>query len=92
MLRCGKSHGELGSSHISQKRICAACPFNLRGEVVGVTNMKITFGEGLGFAIPVEQVKFFLTHRDAYAYDADNPSNAYRYLRHQVEQPNRRRG
>lgn len=54
--------------------------FNLRGEVVGVTNMKITFGEGLGFAIPVEQVKFFLTHRDAYAYDADNPSNAYRYL------------
>ena len=54
--------------------------FNLRGEVVGVTNMKITFGEGLGFAIPVEQVKYFLGHRDAYAYDADNPSNAYRYL------------
>ncbi|MBI5801467.1 MAG: trypsin-like peptidase domain-containing protein [Verrucomicrobia bacterium] len=54
--------------------------FNLRGEVVGVTNMKITFGEGLGFAIPVEQVKFFLHHRDAYSYDADNPSNAFRYL------------
>lgn len=54
--------------------------FNLRGEVVGVTNMKITFGEGLGFAIPVEQVRFFLEHRDAYAYDAENPSNAYRYL------------
>ena len=28
--------------------------FNLRGEVVGVTNMKITSGEGLGFAIPVD--------------------------------------
>lgn len=54
--------------------------FNLRGEVVGVTNMKLTFGEGLGFAIPVDQVKYFLDHRDAYAYDADNPSNAYRYL------------
>jgi serine protease Do len=54
--------------------------FNLRGEVIGVTNMKITFGEGLGFAIPVEQVRFFLEHRDAYAYDAENPSNAYRYL------------
>ena len=27
--------------------------FNLSGEVIGVTNMKITFGEGLGFAIPV---------------------------------------
>lgn len=54
--------------------------FNLRGEVIGVTNMKITFGEGLGFAIPVEEVKYFLDHRDAYAYDNDNPSNAYRYL------------
>ncbi len=54
--------------------------FNLRGEVVGVTNMKITFGEGLGFAIPVELVKYFLNHRDAFAYDSDNPSNAYRYL------------
>ncbi|MGV3772160.1 MAG: S1C family serine protease [Verrucomicrobiales bacterium] len=54
--------------------------FNLRGEVVGVTNMKIAFGEGLGFAIPVESVKFFLEHRDAYAYDNDNPSNPYRYL------------
>jgi serine protease Do len=54
--------------------------FNLRGEVVGVTNMKIVFGEGLGFAIPVDAVKYFLKHRDAYAYDNDNPSNPYRYL------------
>jgi serine protease Do len=54
--------------------------FNLSGAVVGVTNMKLTFGEGLGFAIPVEMVKFFLQHRDAYAYDNDNPSNAFRYL------------
>jgi serine protease Do len=54
--------------------------FNLRGEVMGVTNMKLAFGEGLGFAIPVEAVRYFLRHRDAYAYDNDNPSNAYRYL------------
>jgi len=54
--------------------------FNLAGEVVGVTNMKITFGEGLGFAIPVELVKNFLDHRDAFAYSTDNPNNAYRYL------------
>lgn len=54
--------------------------FNLFGEVVGVTNMKITFGEGLGFAIPAEVVRYFLDHRDAYAYSNDNPSNAYRYL------------
>jgi serine protease Do len=54
--------------------------FNLAGEVVGVTNMKITFGEGLGFAIPVELVKSFLDHRDAFAYASDNPNNPYRYL------------
>ena len=54
--------------------------FNLHGEVVGVTNMKITSGEGLGFAIPSEMVRFFLDHRDAYAYANDNPSNPYRYL------------
>lgn len=61
--------------------------FNLRGEVVGVTNMKITIGEGLGFAIPAGALKHFLTHRDAYAYDNDNPSNPYRYL----EPPSRSR-
>ncbi len=59
--------------------------FNLRGEVVGVTNMKIAFGEGIGFAVPVDSVKYFLNHRDAYAYDTDNPSSPYRYL----EPPNR---
>jgi serine protease Do len=54
--------------------------FNLGGEVVGITNMKITAGEGLGFAIPAEAVRYFLEHRDAYAYSADNPSNPFRYL------------
>ena len=53
--------------------------FNLRGEVVGVTNMKV-FGEGLAFAIPGDNVKRFLKNRDSYAYDTDNPSNPYRYL------------
>ena len=54
--------------------------FNMGGEVIGITNMKITFGEGLGFAIPIESVKFFLDHRDAFAYSNDNPSNPYHYL------------
>lgn len=54
--------------------------FNMRGEVIGVTNMKLNFTEGLGFAIPSESVKYFLNHRDAFAYDNDNPSNPYRYL------------
>jgi len=33
--------------------------FNLGGEVVGVTNMKATSGEGIGFAIPAETVRYF---------------------------------
>jgi serine protease Do len=54
--------------------------FNLAGEVIGVTNMKITMGEGLGFAIPVELVRNFLDHRDAFAYSTDNPNTPFRYL------------
>jgi len=54
--------------------------FDMAGEVIGVTNMKIMFGEGLGFAIPVELVKNFLDHRDAFAYSTDNPNTPYRYL------------
>ena len=54
--------------------------FNLRGEVLGVTNMKAILSEGLGFAIPADQVKYFLNHEEAYAYDNNNPNNAFRYL------------
>lgn len=54
--------------------------FNLRGEVVGVTNMKLLFAEGLGFAIPMSYVKDFLENKDAFAYDKNNPNSGYRYL------------
>ncbi|MBI3860900.1 MAG: trypsin-like peptidase domain-containing protein [Planctomycetia bacterium] len=54
--------------------------FNLRGEVVGVTNMKLMFSEGLGFAIPVAYVKHFLDNRDAFAFDKNNPNSGFRYL------------
>jgi serine protease Do len=54
--------------------------FNLRGEVVGVTNMGLLGAEGLNFAIPVAQVKSFIRNRDAFAFDKDNPNTGFRYL------------
>lgn len=55
--------------------------FNLRGEVIGVNNMKIvqTGAEGLGFAIPTTVVKNFLKNRDTYAFDPANPNAGFRY-------------
>ncbi len=53
--------------------------FNSRGEVIGVTNMGIPAGEGLGFAIPSVYVKHFLDNNDAWAFDKDNPNTGYRY-------------
>jgi serine protease Do len=61
--------------------------FNLAGEVIGITNMKVMFGEGIAFAIPVSAVKYFLDHREAFAYSNDNPSGPYHYL----EPPSRTR-
>lgn len=54
--------------------------FDNRGQVVGVTNMKLLGGEGLNFAIPIAYVKHFLKNRDAFAFDQDNPNSGYRYL------------
>jgi serine protease Do len=54
--------------------------FNLRGEVIGVINMKLTFGENLGFAIPINYVKDFLRNREAFSFDKDNPNSGNRYL------------
>ena len=56
--------------------------FNLRGEVVGVNNMKIAAvgAEGLGFSIASRLLKSFLDNRDAYAFDPRNPNAGFRYL------------
>ena len=54
--------------------------FNTKGEVVGVINMKLTFGEGLGFAIPVAYLRHFINNRDAFAFDRTNPNTGYHYL------------
>ncbi len=57
--------------------------FNLKGEVVGVNNMKIVApgAEGLGFAIPSAMLKLFLRNRDAFAFDPANPNSGFRYNR-----------
>ncbi len=55
--------------------------FNRRGEVVGVTNMKVNAlgAEGLAFAIPSTVLKAFLKNRDAFAFDPLNPNSGFRY-------------
>lgn len=53
--------------------------FNDKGEVIGVTNMKIPFGEGLGFAIPARYVRDFIRNRDAFAFDDQNPNSGHLY-------------
>lgn len=53
--------------------------FNARGEVVGVNNMKLTSGEGLGFAIPVAKLVYFLKNQDAFAYNLNNPVSPFVY-------------
>jgi len=53
--------------------------FNTKGEVIGVANMKIPFGEGLGFAIPARYVRDFIRNRDAFAFDEENPNSGHRY-------------
>lgn len=54
--------------------------FNARGEVIGVTNMKLLFAEGLGFAIPAPYVKLFLDNHEAFAFDQNSPNTGFRYL------------
>jgi serine protease Do len=56
--------------------------FNLRGEVVGINDMKaMMIGiEGLNFAVPSSVMKIFLQNRDAFAFDPRNPNAGYRYL------------
>lgn len=53
--------------------------FNSRGEVIGVTNMGILGGEGLGFAIPSRYVRDFIRNREAFAFDKDNPNSGHVY-------------
>lgn len=57
--------------------------FNLKGEVVGVNNMKIVApgAEGLGFSIPTAMLKVFLRNREAFAFDPANPNSGFRYNR-----------
>lgn len=62
--------------------------FNSRGEVVGITNMRLLASEALNFAIPARYVKDFLRNREAFAYDLRNPNSGHLY--HQP--PPRRRG
>ncbi len=56
--------------------------FNLRGEVVGVNDLKLAgIGlEGLSFAIPVETLRRFINKRSAFLFDPRNPNSGFRYM------------
>ncbi|MFQ5655080.1 MAG: S1C family serine protease [Planctomycetota bacterium] len=54
--------------------------FNSRGEVIGVTNMKIMLSEGLNFAIPINQLTFFLERRSSFLFDESRPNTGVHYL------------
>jgi serine protease Do len=56
--------------------------FNLRGEVVGVNNMKAMHVgvDGLNFASHAPVLINFLRNSDAFAFDPRNPNSGYRYL------------
>ncbi len=55
--------------------------FNHRGEVIGVTSRgaHASMADNLGFAIPVNYVKQFVHHREAFSFDKANPNSGYRY-------------
>jgi serine protease Do len=55
--------------------------FNQRGEVIGVNSRgaHAAMADNLGFAIPVNYVKQFLHHREAFSFDKANPNSGYRY-------------
>jgi serine protease Do len=55
--------------------------FNQRGEVIGVNSRgaHAAMADNVGFAIPVNYVKQFLQHREAFSFDKANPNSGYRY-------------
>jgi serine protease Do len=55
--------------------------FNQRGEVIGVNSRgaHAAMADNVGFAIPVNYVKQFLRHREAFSFDKANPNSGYRY-------------
>ena len=55
---------------------------DLRGQVVGVNNLKIAAAgvEGLSFSIPVNALKHFLKNLDAFAFDPRHPNAGFRYM------------
>ncbi len=50
------------------------------GEVAGLVSLKAVFQEGIAFALPVDYIRFFLSHEKAFAYGKANPNTGYRYL------------
>ena len=54
--------------------------FNAQGHVIGVVTLKAFFQENIAFAIPINYVKEFIKHQDAFAYDEEGSESGYTYL------------
>jgi serine protease Do len=54
--------------------------FDTQGRVIGVINAKVFGAEGVGFAVPIFYLKYFLDHYEAFVYDKDNPNTGHHYL------------
>ena len=53
---------------------------NQNGEVVGLVTLKAFFQEGIAFALPVDLIRHFLRHTEAYEFSESAQNRGFRYL------------
>ena len=54
--------------------------FNMKGEVIGVNSLGTTHGDGIGFSVTSDCLRFFLDHLDTYKMSPRNMTFDYQYL------------
>lgn len=54
--------------------------FNMKGQVIGINSLGVRGGDGLGFAISADFLKYFLSQTKVYQLSGKNMTSGYRYL------------